>query len=195
MVTENTTFYINNPQKNAADKYYIYAYGGITGSNYDAGTAIRQADEQMGVVMDNRNHIIWERGGKFLSNTVSLMDKTTVSGNVSSMKACLHMLLQSAQVTEDASLLKGASTMDILKKYISTPVNLTGCTVDEILYFVSSGKPVIAMKNSSQAVLINSYNSSSVSWFDPSTGSNTKMSLNGAEKFFENAGYVFISYI
>lgn len=195
METENTTFYINNPQKNAADKYYIYAYGGITGSNYDAGTAIRQADEQMGVVMDNRNHIIWERGGKFLSNTVSLMDKTTVSGNVSSMKACLHMLLQSAQVTEDASLLKGASTMDILKKYISTPVNLTGCTVDEILYFVSSGKPVIAMKNSSQAVLINSYNSSSVSWFDPSTGSNTKMSLNGAEKFFENAGYVFISYI
>ena len=30
MVTENTTFYINNPSKNASDKYYIYAYGGIT---------------------------------------------------------------------------------------------------------------------------------------------------------------------
>ncbi len=165
MVTENTTFYINNPQKNAADKYYIYAYGGITGSNYDAGTAIRQADEQMGVVMDNRNHIIWERGGKFLSNTVSLMDKTTVSGNVSSMKACLHMLLQSAQVTEDASLLKGASTMDILKKYISTPVNLTGCTVDEILYFVSSGKPVIAMKNFSAPF-------KDIFVFDPVDGSN-----------------------
>lgn len=195
MVTENTTFYINNPSKNASDKYYIYAYGGITGSSSDAGNAIRQADEQMGVVMDNHNHIVWERGGKFLSDTVSLMDKTTVSGNVSSMKACMHMLLQSAQVTEDASALKGASTMDILKKYISTPVNLTGCTVDEILYFVSSGKPVIAMKNSSQAVLINAYTSSSVSWFDPSTGATTKMSPNGAERFFENAGYVFISYI
>ena len=194
MVTENTTFYINNPSKNASDKYYIYAYGGITGSSSDAGNAIRQADEQM-VVMDNHNHIVWERGGKFLSNTVSLMDKTTVSGNVSSMKVCMHMLLQSAQVTEDASALKGASTMDILKKYISTPVNLTGCTVDEILYFVSSGKPVIAMKNSSQAVLINAYTSSSVSWFDPSTGATTKMSPNGAERFFENAGYVFISYI
>ena len=66
---------------------------------------------------------------------------------------------------------------------------------DEILYFVSSGKPVIAMKNSSQAVLINAYTSSSVSWFDPSTGATTKMSPNGAERFFENAGYVFISYI
>lgn len=195
MVTENTTFYINNPSRNSADKYYIYAYGNITGSTYDAGTAIRQADEQMGVVMDNHNHIVWERGGKFLSSTVSLMDKTTASGSVSSMKACIHMLLQSAQVSEDASQLKGASSMDILKNYIDTPVNLTGCTVDEILYFVSSGKPVIAMKNSTQAVLINSYTSSSVSWFDPSTGSTTKMSPNGTERFFENAGYVFISYI
>jgi len=51
------------------------------------------------------------------------------------------------------------------------------------------------MKNSSQAVLINAYTSSSVSWFDPSTGATTKMSPNGAERFFENAGYVFISYI
>ena len=107
----------------------------------------------------------------------------------------MHMLLQSAQITEDASKLKGPSTMDILKKYISAPVNLTGCTVDEILYFVSSGKPVMAMKNSSEAVLITSYNSSSVSWYDPSTGSHTKMSINHAEKYFENAGYVFISYI
>ncbi len=195
MVTENTTFYINHPSKNAVDKYYIYAYGNITGSTYDAGTAIRQADEQMGVVMDNHNHIVWERGGKFLSSTVSLMDKTTVSGNVSSMKACIHMLLESAQVSEDASRLKGASAMDILKNYTDTPVNLTGCTVDEILYFVSSGKPVIAMKNSTQAVLINAYTSSFVSWFDPSTGSTTKMSPNGAENFFENAGYIFISYI
>lgn len=195
MVTENTTFYINHPSINAVDKYYIYAYGNITGSTYDAGTAIRQADEQMGVVMDNHNHIVWERGGKFLSSTVSLMDKTTVSGNVSSMKACIHMLLESAQVSEDASRLKGASAMDILKNYTDTPVNLTGCTVDEILYFVSSGKPVIAMKNSTQAVLINAYTSSFVSWFDPSTGSTTKMSPNGAEKFFENAGYIFISYI
>lgn len=195
MVTENTTFYINDPQKNASDKYYIYAYGQITGSTHDAGTSIRQADEQMGVVMDNHNNIIWERGGKFLSNTVSLIDKTRVSGNITSIKACMHMLLQSAQITEDASKLKGPSTMDILKKYISTPVNLTGCTVDEILYFVSSGKPVMAMKNSSEAVLITSYNSSSVSWYDPSTGSHTKMSINHAEKYFENAGYVFISYI
>ena len=105
------------------------------------------------------------------------------------------MLLESAQVSEDASRLKGASAMDILNNYTDTPVNLTGCTVDEILYFVSSGKPVIAMKNSTQAVLINAYSSSFVSWFDPSTGSTTKMSPNGAEKFFENAGYIFISYI
>lgn len=195
MVTENTTLHINNPAKNASDKYYIYAYGQITGSTYQASEAIQMADSQMGVVMDNRNRLVWERGGKFLSKTLSIMDKTRVSGNVSSTKACIHMLLQSAQVTASVSDLKGYSAMDILRNHLDTPVNLTGCTVDEILYFVSNEKPVIAMKGSSQAVLITAYNSSSVSWFDPGTGTTTTMSLNSAEDLFKSAGYVFLSFI
>jgi len=32
----------------------------------DPAAAIQLADEQMGVVMDNKSHIVWERGGKFL---------------------------------------------------------------------------------------------------------------------------------
>jgi hypothetical protein len=195
MVTENTTLHISNPTKNATQKYYIYAYGQITASLYNAGDAIVLADSQMGVVMDNKNNIIWERGGKFNSKTLSIIDKEKVSADVSSIKACSNMLLQAAQVTATASELKGYSAMDILKNYLDTPVNLTGCTVDEVLYFVSSGKPVIAMKNSSDAVLITAYTSTSVTWYDPSTGSNSKMSLNSAEKYFSAAGYVFISFI
>lgn len=195
MVTENTTLHINNPTKNASDKYYIYAYGQITDSMYNAGDAIRQADAQMGVVMDNHNRLIWERGGKFNSKTLSIIDKTTTSGNVSSIKACVQMLLQAAQVTTTASELKGYSAMDMLKQYLDTPVNLTGCTVDEVLYFVSNGKPVIGMKNNSQAVLITAYTTTSVSWYDPASGTTTKMSLSSAENLFENAGYIFISYI
>ena len=44
--------------------------------------------------------------------------------------------------------------MKMLRSHLDTPVNLTGCTVDEILYFVSSEKPVIAMESSGHAVLI-----------------------------------------
>jgi hypothetical protein len=153
------------------------------------------ADEQMGVVMDNQNNIVWERGGKFTSKTLSIIDKETVTSNVSSVKACASMLLASAQVTNTASQLKGYSAMDILNDYLDAPVNLTGCTVDEVLYFVSKEKPVIAMKDSSSAVLITAYTSTSVTWYDPATGSSSKMSLSNAEKYFAAAGYVFVSYI
>ena len=195
MVTENTTLHLKDPKQHAAMKYYVYAYGRITGALSNAGEAIRQADEQMGVVMDSQSHIIWERGGKFNSKTLSNINKTTVSSGISSVKACVKMLLQAAQVTVTNDQLQGSTAMDILIKHIDTPVNLTGCTLDEVLYFVSNDKPVIAMKNSSQAVLITAYDTSTVTWFDPSTGTSSKMSLSNAETYFETAGYIFFSFI
>lgn len=195
MVTENTTLHINNSIENMAVKYYVYAYGGITAALDSAGEAIQLADEQMGVVMDSKSHLVWERGGKFNSKTLSNINKTMTSNGVSSIKACVHMLLQAAQVTTTTSQLRGQSAMDMLRKHLDTPVNLTGCTVDEVLYFVSNEKPVIAMKNGTQAVLITAYDTGSVTWLDPSTGTSTKMSLSNAENYFEAAGYIFISYI
>ena len=176
-------------------KYYIYAYGSITSSFDNAGDAIQIADEQMGVVMDNQSHIIWERGGKFNSKTLSNINKTTTTKAGSSKKACVQMLLQAAQVTVNSSQLKGTSLMDMLKKHLETPVNLTGCTVDEVLYFVSNDKPVIAMKNNSQAVLITGYDLSYITIYDPSTGITSKMLLSSAESYFEAAGSIFVSYI
>ncbi len=85
--------------------------------------------------------------------------------------------------------------MKMLRSHLDTPVNLTGCTVDEILYFVSSEKPVIAMESSGHAVLIIGYDSSSVTWMDPATHRKRKVSLNQAEHMFKQAGYVFVSYV
>lgn len=195
MVTENTTFHLKKSSENTATKYYIYAYGKITAALNNAGEAIRLADEQMGVVMDNQSRLIWERGGKFNSKTLSSINKTSAGYGVSSVKACVQMLLQAAQVTTSASQLKGSSAMDMLRKHLDTPVNLTGCTVDEVLYFVSNEKPVIAMKNSTQAVLITAYDTSYVTWLDPTTGVSTRTSLDNAERYFKAAGYVFFSFI
>lgn len=193
MITEDTTFHLKEEDTNATKKYYIYAYGGITGSYADASKAITLADEQMGVVMDSDSHIIWERGGKFLSKEIAGI--TYPSGNISTIKASTQMLLQAAQVTTTVSELKGSTIMKMLRSHLDTPVNLTGCTVDEILYFVSSEKPVIAMESSGHAVLIIGYDSSSVTWMDPATHRKRKVSLNQAEHMFKQAGYVFVSYV
>lgn len=192
MITENTTLHLRE-QESKTTKYYVYAYGGITTALTDPAKAIQLADEQMGVVMDSHSHIVWERGGKFLSKELSNISYP--EGSVSSIKASTHMLLQAAQITTSVSNLKGSSIMKMLRSYLDTPVNLTGCTVDEILYFVSNERPVIAMLDNSHAVLITGYTSSTVTWMDPASHSSTTVSLNRAESTFEKAGYIFVSYI
>ena len=191
MVTENTTLHLSDISNNTI-KYYVYAYGQITTSFTDPAKAIRKADEQMGVVMDNRSHLVWERGGKFISKEVSGMTFPNISD---SKKSAALMLLQAAQAQTDEISLDGNSLMSMLRKHIEQPVELTGCTLDEVLYFVSSAKPVIGMLSSSHAVVITGYTSSTVTWLDPVTHKKNTTSLNTAENTFKNAGYVFVSYL
>lgn len=191
MVTENTTLHLDD-NKPSTERYYIYAYGSITDCLTDAADAIKLADEKMGVVMDNETHLIWERGGKFLSKELSGISYVNAD---SSVKACTLMLLQGAQITTTIDKLKGKSIMSMLSKHLEQPVSLTGCTLDEVLYFVSSGKPVIGMLSESHAVLIIGYTSSTVSFMDPVSRQKTTMPITSAERAFSSAGYNFFSYV
>ena len=193
MVTENTTLHLTNEEMSNSIKYYIYAGGGISGSTTSAQKAITMADNQMGVVMDSNSHIVWERGGKFISKQLSNINYPNDTS--SSIKACTQMLLQAAQVTTTTSQLKGKSILSMLDNYLEQPVSLTGCTLDEVLYFVSGEKPVIGMLDTNHAVLITEYNSSTVAWMDPVTRRKNTVSISRAEKMFKDAGYKFVSYI
>lgn len=192
VVTENTTLHLSEKEMSTL-RFYIYAYGGITNSTTSASKAIILADEQMGVVMDNESHIIWERGGKFLSKSISSVsypDDTPTNA-----KACAKMILEAAQVTVSGDELKEKSIMSMLRKHLEHPVNLSGCTLDEVLYFVSSEKPVIGMLSANHGVLITGYTTSQVTWMDPSTRTSKTVSLATGERMFKEAGYQFYSYI
>jgi hypothetical protein len=193
MVTENTTLHLSDKEMSGTAKYYVYVNGEITHSTTSAQKAIALADTEMGVVMDNNSHIVWERGGKFISKQLSNINYPDDTS--SSIKACTQMLLQAAQVTTTTSQLKGTSILSMLDDYLEQPVTLTGCTVDEILYFVSNEKPVIGMLDSSHAVLITEYTSSTVTWMNPVTRHKQTVSINRAEQMFKSAGYKFVSYI
>ena len=158
--------------------------------------AISKADANAGVVVNKDNRIIWERGGKYNNKMLGQITKTSVSQGVDSVGACLYMILHYNHVNADAKTLtrENKSIYNVLKENLNTPLNLTGCTLDEVLYFVSSGNPVIAMKDSVNAVLIVGYDESSVTVIDPQ-GHLAKMSMKKGEKLFQDAGNIFISYI
>jgi virulence-associated protein VapD len=195
VVRENTAVYLENTAKDI-EKYYVYANGGIIESYDNLTDAILLADVEMGVVLNNDVQLIWERGGTFKRNSITGIDTVMVSDGVNSKGACLSMLLKHNQISVSGKELSSSkeSIYQELKKHFKAPVNLTGCTLEQILYFVSGGKPVIAMKSENQAVLITAYDELSVSMIDPSTGGTKKMPLKVAGAMFKEAGSVFISY-
>ena len=74
-------------------------------------------------------------------------------------------------------------------------LSLSGATLDEVLYFVYRGAPVYAMKNSTDAVLITGYTANQITVYEPSSGKYKVYSLRDAERMFEEAGNIYISYL
>ncbi len=195
ILSEDTTLHLRGEESNVG-KYYVYAAGGIENAFSNAADAIILADERMGAVVNKDNCLVFERSGKFNRKTIGQLKETRTGGGVDSVGACLYMVLQHNQVSANAKKLSNdlQSIYEVLSKSLDSPINLTGCNLDEVLYMVSNGNLVIAMKNDSSAVIITGYDEFNVTYFDPSVGS-VKMGLAKASTMFENTGNIFISYI
>ena len=178
-------------------KYYVYAKGQIKGAYVNPAEAITLSDKEQGVVISSRNQTVWERGGRFISNSVAGITEVRTGNGVSSIDACVYMLLKAEHVDVNIEDITGkdSTMLEMISEYIDETMNLTGCNLDEILYFVGAGKPVIAMKNNSEAVIITSYNSNSVTMYDPSTGQYQTQSYAVADATFAAAGNIYVSYM
>ena len=77
----------------------------------------------------------------------------------------------------------------------SEAIVLTGATLDEVLYFVWKGQPVLAMKENGNAVVLTAYNSREVTYYDPEKGRAVTVEKSKAETTFEEGGNLFISFL
>ncbi|WP_310604399.1 hypothetical protein [Anaerosporobacter sp.] len=183
--------------RSSRERYYVYALGEVLEVYDNAGDAIILADQKMGSVINQNFKVVWERGNK--STRASLSSITPVyASELSSKKACAKMLLSNSGVNVTANQIgdKKRSIMDILTQYMKKePINLTGSTLEEVLYYVSKGRAVIAMKNNGQAVLIIGYDEFNITMIDPELGKTWKEGYKDSSKMFEKAGNIFISFI
>lgn len=178
-------------------KYYVYAGGKITASYESGAKAIQQADEQMGVVVSSNHQVVWERSGAFLQNMIGGLELTKADKGISSLAACVHMILKVNHYDVDASEIgrKDETAYEMLAKYLQRPINLNGCNLEEVLYFVSGNKPVIAMTGDKQAVVIGGYDARKLTIYNPTSGKKETVSRAEYEKIFKEAGNRFISYM
>lgn len=197
VIKEDKTLRLDIDRSNR-ERYYVYALGEILGVYDNAGEAITLADEKMGSVINQNFKVIWERGKKTTRANISSITPVYANSGLTSIKACAKMLLANSGVNVTDSQIgdKKRSIMDILTQYMKKePINLTGSTLDEVLYYVSEGRAVIAMKNNGQAVLITGYDEFNITMIDPERGNTWKEGYKDSSLMFEKAGNIFVSFI
>nr|MCR5691716.1 hypothetical protein [Eubacterium sp.] len=167
------------------------------GAFESARAAIQAADKQMGVVVSSKHQIVWERSGAFLMNNVGGISMQNAGQDVSNLAACAYMVLKQNHYSLDVKALssQNKSVYEMLAQYMASPVNLKGCSLDQVIYFVSNNKSVIAMTSDTEAVVISGYTNNQLYLFNPINKKEVKVKRSEYQKIFEHAGNRFISYM
>ena len=76
-----------------------------------------------------------------------------------------------------------------------TVMNLSGCTLEEVLYQVSAQRPVIVSLGDAGNRVIVGYDAYNTLLYNPADQTTSYMGINDSTAAFEKAGNVFISYI
>lgn len=179
-------------------KYYSYILGELEGEYNEAAEAIAVADEGVGVVLSNSNNLVWERGVKANKRVISELETMNLTTSSNTIESCIKLLASYASKNIDNKTFdfRNTSVYDVLASNISKePISLTGATLDQVLYNVSMGRPVIAMTGQDDAVLIYGFDAYNIFVIDPNQGKSVKMRIQDSTQLFETAGNIFISYL
>ena len=155
------------------ERYYIYAGGTLSDIETDTNAALRSADQSGGVVLDNEQRYVYERG--------NWMNDITIDVSI------LPQTLLDPQ--PDAAALQQAIGDDY------TILNYSGCSTTSIRYQISRGYPVVAKFSETKNVLIVGYDIFDNLWYyDPETKKVTAIGKNDSVAQFGGQGDIFLSY-
>lgn len=179
-------------------KYYVYALGSLKAVYNKAAYAVQKAAEISGVAVASNQGYLWEKLGREKAYLNEGIGEFSVGSGGNSLSACLSKLIEfeGGNVDITSELAEGKSPMSILNDSIGgEAIDLTGCSVDEVLYTVGLGRPVIAIIGEGQAVLLIGYDKTTVTYIDPASGSRKTVSTEKMQELVEPGGNSFIGYM
>ena len=180
------------------EMYYVYSAGKIVKATPFVSEAVTTADSTMGVVIGDQQEYIWRRGRKSSQPVVGDVSIDLSQAGESSVARCLMAILQTEGISMDVEglLAQGETPKQILTEALTDKkvIDLTGCSVDQVLYYVNLKTPVFAVVNN-EALLIVGYDEHNTILYNPETNTTYKMGLQDSNAMFEAAGNVFLGYI
>ena len=172
LLTDGAASEISIPtNKNREKLYYVYAGGSLESVWTTAAEAIRRADEKVGVVINDEKEFVWERGNRAETAKISV-DK----------------IPQAIQ--------NGVMDLDTLESQLGKVViDLTGCTLEQVLYFVGNRHPVLAWTGT-ETVIITGYDDyGNLILLKPGETETYFYGPEDSKTLFEAAGNQFMTYL
>ncbi|MDL2300799.1 hypothetical protein LJC58_00395 [Lachnospiraceae bacterium OttesenSCG-928-D06] len=180
-------------------RYYVYSANEVTGIYNSPANAINLAYANAGVVMNENGDCIWLKGNRATRNQIMAIKEPTPLEEESSLAVCLDTILKFEGIVRNCQHLlnQGMSVTQILSDSLEDVqvMELTGCNLDSVLYYVNQDIPVLATLGDGEAVLITGFNEQNVVIFEPSTGRLYKKGMKDSTEWFAENGNDFITYI
>lgn len=180
-------------------QYFVYVGSQVTLATDNLVEAISEADTNMGIVLDNKPEYVWKRGRKTSQSAITGIAYGSSDSDASSAaKALSAMLVHEGENLQVGTLLdSGQTPISILTSALKDyqVLDLTGASLDAVLYYVNLGNPVYAYTGDDTAVLIVGYDATSIQVYNPDSQDVSKMTIADASTYFEANGNVFVSYI
>ena len=180
-------------------RYYVYNAYGVQGIYSAPGKAVKEAYDSAGVVANDRGITVWLKGNRVSRNQIMAIKEESVTDQKNSLAVCLDNILRHAGITRNTEydLAQGKTAIQILEENMTgvQVLDLSGCSLDAVLYYVNQDIPVLAILEDGEAVLVTGFNEFNVVIMEPSTGKLYKKGMNDATTWFAENGNHFISYM
>lgn len=180
------------------DRFLVYGDGRVVGIYDRPAAAVAYAYTIRGTVMDIYGNEIYRRGETVARNQIMTVTERETTQTKDSMAVCLDTMLYLRGVSRNTErmLEQGQSAYDILNNNLDNTyiLNLTGCPMDVMLYYVNQDIPVLVYMNDGSAMLMIGFNEQNIVVMDPVQGTIYKIGRNDSRNLFEQNGNRFMTY-
>ena len=179
-------------------RFYVYNAGDICGIYVTEAAAVEAACETGGTATEESGNVIWKYASRKNVNQIMEIGPSEIGEGESSLSVCMDVMMGYEGIIRNSEVLlqSGRSVRDILAENMDgvTVLDLSGCTMDHLYFYLDRDIPVMALLNDGGAVLITGHNDRELVIMDPSKGELGKKDIEKMAEFFENNGNQFISY-
>ena len=182
-----------------SEKYYVYGSGGTEAIYYSCSGAVKLAAEISGTVTEENGKIIWKQEKRAAKNQIMAIKEPEKCEAGGSIAVCLDtMFAFEGYVRNSAQLLSQRKTvLEILSENMEgyRVLDMTGCSLESMLYYVNKDIPVLVLLEDGEAVLVTGFNDRQIVIMEPVSGKLYKKTITDSAKWFEENGNCFITYM